>query len=207
MQFLTTKLVNKDLVIHAIKIMPKKIKIYLADAFDRISKGTLKRFRKQRLYGPPGVWGASGHGLYGTFLRAFLIPREGLESMGFTIWTYSRVARTHEFGALVRDPGGGRLAVPLSAREDMFIQTRTSRRLRKRFKDPRRIKNLRPMTFKGRMFLAEEDESTGKVTPRYALKKQVRLGPRLELYITWMRLSDYRVTIINAKLDQAFREL
>ena len=48
----------------AIKIAPKVLMFELGDDMDRITKGFLKRFRQQRLQGPPGVRGASGYGLW-----------------------------------------------------------------------------------------------------------------------------------------------
>jgi hypothetical protein len=120
----------------AIKIAPRVLKFELADGMDRIGKGFLKRFRQQQLQGPPGVRGASGHGLFGTFKRVFFVSPT-IEGMGIQIFSDSKIAKLHETGGTVKDPGGGRLAVPLSARTEMFTP---SGKLRARYKRPRELK-------------------------------------------------------------------
>jgi len=187
----------------AIKIAPRVLKFELADGMDRIGKGFLKRFRQQQLQGPPGVRGESGHGLFGTFKRVFLVSPT-IEGMGTEIFSDSKIARLHETGGIVTDPGGGRLAVPLSARTEMF----TARgKLRPRFKRPRELKNVHPMRFKGQTFLARVTKRAQKILPLYVLKRMVRLKPRLGFYRTWDGLVNYRIEILNKAIEKALRKI
>jgi len=185
------------------KRAPKELKMQIGDALDRISKGFLKRFRKWQLQGPPGVRGASGYGLFGTFKRAFLVSQE-IEGMGVHIFSDSKVASLHEKGGIVKDPGGGRLAVPLSSRTQMF--TRRGK-LKRRYKGPRLLKSVHPMRFHGKTFLAKVTKRTGKILPLYVLKREVRLKPRLGFYRTWDSLVNYRINILNNAVDKALRKI
>jgi len=199
---LTTEIDTRALE-KAIKIAPKVLKFELGDGLDRISKGFLKRFRKQQLQGPPGVRGASGHGLFGTFKRTFLVSAS-IEGMGVHIFSDSKIAKLHETGGIVKDPGGGRLAVPLSARTQMF----TARgKLRTRYRKPKTLKNVHPMRFRGKTFLARITKRTQKILPLFVLKRQVRLKPRLGFYRTWDGLVNYRIDILNQKIDSALRKI
>ena len=130
----------------AIKFAPKILKYELADGMDRISKGFLKRFRNRQLQGPPGVRGASGYGLFGKFRRASLVS-SSIEGMGMHVFTDSKIAKLHETGGIVSDPSGGRLAVPLSARTQMFTG---KGKLRARYKRPQELKNVRVLRLKGK---------------------------------------------------------
>jgi len=187
----------------AIKIAPRVLKAELGDGMDRISKGFLKRFRQQQLQGPPGVRGASGRGLFGTFKRVSLVSST-IEGMGMQIYSDSKIAKLHEEGGTVRDPSGGRLAVPLSSRSQMF----TARgKLRARYKKPRELKNVKPMRFKGQTFLARVTKKAQKILPLYVLKRQVRIKPRLGFYRTWDGLANYRINILNQSIEKALRKI
>jgi len=199
---LTTE-IDKRQLDRAIKIAPRVLKFELADGMDRIGKGFLKRFRQQRLQGPPGVRGASGHGLFGTFKRVFFVTPT-IEGMGIEIFSNSKIAKLHETGGTVTDPGGGRLAIPLSARKQMF----TARgKLRARYKQPRALKNVKRMRFKGNTFLARVTKRGQKILPLYVLKRQVRIKPRLGFYRTWDGLVNYRIDILNKKIENALRKI
>ena len=187
----------------ALKFAPKILKYELADGMDRISKGFLKRFRQQRLQGYPGVRGASGRGLFGTFRRAFLVS-PSIEGMGMMIYTYSKIAKLHEQGGIVKDPKGGRLAVPLSARKQMFT---SKGKLRGRYKNPKELKNVKALRLKGKTFLAKITKRTNAVLPLYILKKQVTIKPRLGFYNTWDNLTDYRINILNKSILKALRRI
>ncbi len=187
----------------AIKIAPQVLKFELADGMDRISKGFLKRFRESQLQGPPGVRGASGHGLYGTFKRVSLISPT-IEGMGMEIFSESKIAKLHEIGGVVQDPSGGRLAVPLSARTEMFT---SEGKLRARFKRPRELGNVRAMKLKGKTFLAKVTKGFKKILPLYVLKRQVRLKPRLGFYRTWDGLANYRIEILNQSIQKALDKI
>jgi len=195
--------IDKYALERAIKIAPRILKFELGDGFDRISKGFLKRFRKQQLQGPPGVRGASGYGLFGTFKRTFLVS-SSIEGMGVRIFSDSKIAKLHETGGIVKDPSGGRLAVPLSVRTQMF----TARgKLKTKFRRPKTLKNVQPMRFRGKTFLAKVTKRAKKILPLFVLKRQVRLKPRLGFYRTWYGLANYRIDILNKKIDNALRKI
>jgi hypothetical protein len=187
----------------AIKIAPRVLKYELADGLDRIGKGFLKRFRQQQLQGPPGVRGASGHGLLGTFKRVFLVSPD-IEGMGIEIFSESKIAKLHETGGTVKDPGGKRLAVPLSARSEMFTP---QGKLRARYKKPKELKNVRAMRWRGVTFLARVTKRAAKILPLYVLKRQVRIKPRLGFYRTWDGLVNYRIDILNKSIANALRKI
>lgn len=187
----------------AVKIAPRVLKFELADGMDRISKGFLKRFRQSQLQGPPGVRGASGYGLYGTFKRVSLVSPT-IDGMGMEVFSESKVAKLHETGGVVSDPGGGRLAVPLSVRQEMFT---AGGKLRSRYKKPRELKNVRAMKLKGQTFLAKVTKKFTKILPLYVLKRQVRLKPRLGFYRTWDNLANYRIEILNKSIQNALRKI
>lgn len=187
----------------ALRIAPRILKYELADGMDRISRGFLKRFRKERLQGPLGVRGASGRGLFGTFKRVFLVA-PSIEGMGIKVFSSSNVAALHETGGTLKAPGGGRLAVPLSVRSQMF----TARgKLRARYKKPGELKNVRPVRLKGKTFLARVGKRNKKILPLYILKRQVRIKPRLGFYRTWDGLTNYRINILNKSVDKALRKI
>jgi len=187
----------------AIKIAPKVLKFELGDGMDRITKGFLKRFRQQRLQGPPGVRGASGYGLFGTFKRVSLVSPT-IEGMGMQVYSESKIAKLHETGGIVTAPGGGRMAVPLSARSQMFT---AKGKLRGRYKKPRELKNVEPMRFKGQTFLVRVKKRAQKLLPLYVLKRSVRLKPRLGFYRVWDSLENYRIDILNKSIDKALRKI
>jgi len=187
----------------AIKIAPKVLKFELGDGMDRISKGFLKRFRQQRLQGPPGVRGASGYGLFGTFKRVSLVSST-IEGMGMQVYSESKIAKLHETGGIVKDPSGGRMAVPLSARSQMFT---AKGKLRGRYKKPRELKNVTPMRLKGQTYLVRIKKKVQKILPLYVLKRSVRLKPRLGFYRVWDSLANYRIEILNKKIENALRKI
>lgn len=186
-----------------IKIAPKILKFELGDGMDRISKGFLKRFRQQRLQGPPGVRGASGHGLFGTFKRVSLVSPT-IEGMGMQIYSDSKIAKLHETGGIVRDPSGGRMAVPLSARTQMFT---AKGKLRARYKRPRELKNVVPIRLKGKTYLVKIKKRIKEILPLYVLKRSVRLKPRLGFYQVWDSLVNYRIDILNKSVEKALRKI
>lgn len=187
----------------AIKIAPRVLKFELGDGMDRISKGFLKRFKQQRLQGPPGVRGASGYGLFGTFKRVSLVS-PAIEGMGMQIYSDSKIAKLHETGGIVTDRSGGRMAVPLSARSQMFTP---KGKLRGKYKKPRQLKNVEPMKFKGQTFLVRVKKRAEKILPLYVLKRSVRLKPRLGFYRVWDSLANYRIEILNKKIENALRKI
>jgi hypothetical protein len=201
---LTTEIDTRALE-RVLKIAPRVLKFELADGFDRIGKGFLKRFRQQQLQGPPGVRGASGHGLFGTFKRVSLVSPD-IEGMGIEVFSQSKIARLHETGGIVRGAGGSRLAVPLSARSEMFTP---QGKLRLRYKRPSQLKNVRRIWLKakGKTFLAKVKKGAQKILPLYVLKREVRIQPRLGFYRTWDGLVNYRIDILNKSIDKALRKI
>ncbi len=186
----------------AIKRVPQAMKRELGDGMDRIGKGFLKRWRKARLFGPPGVMGNTRHGLFGTFKRVS-IPGKTIDDMGMRIFSDSKVALAHEEGEVIR-AGSGKLAVPLRSRTQMFT---AKGKLKKRFKQPGRIKNLNPMKFKGQTYLVKVNKRAKSILPLYVLKKEIKLKPRLHFERTWNSLDGYRTNIINDKINIALKEL
>jgi hypothetical protein len=199
---LLTEVDTKNLE-RAIKIAPRVLKFELADGMDRIGKGFLKRFRQKQLQGPPeGIRGASGHGLFGTFKRVSLVSPT-IDGMGIEIFSNSKIARLHETGGIIRSKSGGRLAVPLSARSEMFKKDK----LLARYKKPYELKNIKAMRFKGKTFLARVTKRAQKILPLYVLKRQVRIKPRLGFYRTWDGLVNYRIDILNKSIEKALRKI
>jgi hypothetical protein len=185
----------------AIKLMPGALKMQLGDAFDHISLKFLKEFRRTRLKGPPGVRGSYGPGnLFTYFKRASLVPRDGIEGMGMRVWTDSKIARLQEEGGIVKNPSGGKLAVPLSARTEMWTATG---KLRSRYKQPRLLRNLIAITLRGKVFLSKVMKRSKTIKPLYVLKNKVRLKPRLGFYATWENMQSTRITILNNAIDKA----
>ena len=127
-----------------------------------------------------------------------------IEGMGFEVYTESNVAKQHEFGGVVMDPSGGRLAVPLSARQEMF--TRRGK-LKTRFKRPGKLRGVKAMIFKGKTFLARLMKREKKILPLYVLKRFVRLKPRLGFYRTWESLADYKLRILDQAAGKALRKI
>ena len=136
----------------AFAIFPKELKTELYDAFDHATLKFLKTWKQNRLQGPPGVRGAQGGGsLFTRFKRTCLLSPD-LDGMGMTIFTDSKIARLQEEGGVVTNPSGGKLAVPLSARTEMFTSTG---KLKQLYKKPGLLKNIFPLVFNGRVFLAK----------------------------------------------------
>jgi hypothetical protein len=175
--------INTKLLEKAIRIGPQYLKEELGDAFDHVGRKFLKAWRKERLQGPPGVK-ARPRGIFTHFKRVMLTPLGGLNDMGTVIYTDSKIAKLHELGGTV-EAGGRSMAVPLSARTQMFT---TSGALRKRYKKPQNIKNLRVVPFKGKRFLVKFKRGSGELEPKnilYVLKNKIQIRPRLGFFSTW----------------------
>lgn len=199
-----TKIILDDRALNkAIRLVPKALKRELSDGMDRIGKGFLKRWRRSRLQGPPGVRGASGRGLFGTFRLAQLFGSSA-DDIGIHIFSESKVAALHEEGGTVTAKGGGKMAVPLRARTLMFT---AKGKLRGRYKQPGRLKNVIPMKFNGKTFLVRVAKRAKTILPLYVLKHQVRIKPRLEFEKTFDSLANRNTKIINDKVKIALREL
>ena len=124
----------------------------------------------------------------------------GVEGMGVEIYTDARVARIQEKGGIVQARGGGKLAVPLSARQGMF----TARgKLKKRYKTPGRLKNVREMRLKGKSFLVRFWKRREEIKPLFVLKNKIRVRPRLGFYNTWNDMAPFRITRLNRAVSKA----
>jgi len=186
----------------AMRLIPKELKYELADGMDHASRKFLKTFREQRLQGPPGVRGRP-RGIFTHFFRASLVSKD-LEGMGMMIYSDSKIAKMHEEGAKVTNPGGGKLAVPLSARQEMFT---SDGRLKKQYRQPRLLKNVVPVQLRGKTFLAQIKKRLRGILPLFVLKNSIRIKPRLMFYKTWDEMQNERIKILNKSVEKALSKI
>ena len=198
---LTTEINTRELV-RAFKIAPAILKEEIADGMDHISRKFFKILKKTRFSGRPGLRYFS-HGLF-TYFKRVRLDAPTIGGMGMEMYTTSKIAKIHEEGAVLRDPSGGKLAVPLSARTEMFT---AKGRLRRRFRSPGRLKNVERMKLRGKEFLVKVKKRTKEVLPYFVLKNKVKIKPRLEYYKTWDRMENERILILNRKIDKALRRI
>lgn len=185
-----------------VKFWPVKAKMELGDALDNISLKFLKEFKKQRLQGPPGIRGHP-HGIFSTFKRTFLVSPT-IDGMGLEVFSPSKVAAIHETGGVVRNSKGGRLAVPLSVRTEMFTQ---KGKLKKQFKDPRSLKNVFPVRINAKEFLVRRRRRETEILPLYVLKSSVRLKARLGFFQVWDSLQSFRLLRIQKAIHKVLESL
>ena len=194
--------INTQNLERAIRLFPKDLKYEIADGMDHISRKFLKVFKQTRLQGPPGIKGRS-HGIFTHFSRASLVSQD-IEGMGMVIFSDSKIARMHEEGATVKNPGGGKLAVPLSARRELFA---FDGRLKKQYRQPRLIKNVIPIQIRGKTFLAKVIKKARQILPLFVLKNSVRIKPRLMFYQTWDDMQNERIVILNKSVEKALSKV
>ena len=194
--------INTQNLERAIRLFPKDLKYEIADGMDHISRKFLKVFKQTRLQGPPGIKGRP-HGIFTHFSRASLVSQD-IEGMGMVIFSDSKIARMHEEGATVKNPGGGKLAVPLSARRELFT---SDGRLKKQYRQPRLIKNVIPIQIRGKTFLARVIKKAMQILPLFVLKNSVRIKPRLMFYQTWDDMQNERITILNKSVEKALSKV
>lgn len=194
--------INTKNLERAIRLFPKELKYEIADGMDHATRKFLKVFRQTRLQGPPGIKGRS-HGIFTHFIRASLISQD-IEGMGMVIFSDSKIARMHEEGAIVKNPGGGKLAVPLSARKELFT---SDGRLKRQYRHPRLLKNVIPIQLKGKTFLAKVKKKLREILPLFVLKNQVRIKPRLMFYKTWDDMQNERIQILNKSIEKALSKV
>ena len=194
--------INTQNLERAIRLFPKDLKYEIADGMDHISRKFLKVFKQTRLQGPPGIKGRP-HGIFTHFSRASLVSQD-IEGMGMVIFSDSKIARMHEEGAIVKNPGGGKLAVPLSARRELFT---SNGRLKKQYRQPRLIKNVIPIQIRGKTFLARIIKKARQILPLFVLKNSVRIKPRLMFYQTWDDLQNERIIILNKSVEKALSKV
>jgi len=184
---------------------PKELKVELGDAFDHIQRKFLKTFKQTRLQGPPGVK-ARPHGIFSHFTRASLVSRD-IEGMGMTIFSDSKISRMHEEGATIKSAGGERIAAPLSARPEMFIGGQYPGRLKKKYRDPRAMKNVIRMVLKGKQFLVKVKNKSRELLPLFVLKNQIRIRPRLGFYKTWDDMQNERLKILDNAIKRTLEKV
>jgi len=194
--------INTQNLERAIRLFPKDLKYEIADGMDHISRKFLKVFKQTRLQGPPGIKGRP-HGIFTHFSRASLVSQD-IEGMGMVIFSDSKIARMHEEGATVKNPGGGKLAVPLSARRELFT---SNGRLKKQYRQPRLIKNVIPIQLRGKTFLARIIKKARQILPLFVLKNSVRIKPRLMFYQTWDDMQNERIVILNKSVEKALSKV
>ncbi len=197
MSELTVEINTKNLD-RALRLFPKDLKFEIADGMDHISRKFLKIFRQERLQGPPGIRGRP-HGIFTHFSRASLVSQD-IEGMGMVIFSDSKIARMHEEGATVKNQSGGKLAVPLSARKELFT---SDGRLKKQYRQPRLLKNVVPIQLRGKTFLAKVKKKLRQILPLFVLKNSVRIRPRLMFYKTWDDMQNERINILNKSVEKA----
>jgi len=190
--------INTKNLERAIRLFPKELKYELGDGMDHISRKFLKIFRQTRLQGPPGIR-AHPHGIFTHFQRASLVSQD-IEGMGMVIFSDSKIARMHEEGAIVKNPSGGKLAVPLSARKELFT---SSGKLKKQYRQPRLLKNVIPIQLRGKTFLAKIKKKLRQILPIFVLKNSVRIRPRMMFYKTWDDMQNERINILNKSIEKA----
>ena len=194
--------INTKNLERAIRLFPKELKYEIADGMDHATRKFLKIFKQTRLQGPPGIKGRP-HGIFTHFSRASLLSQD-IEGMGMVIFSDSKIARMHEEGATLKNPGGGKLAVPLSARKELFT---SEGRLKKQYKQPRLLKNVIPIQLKGKTFLAKVKKKLRELIPIFVLKNSVRIRPRLMFYKTWDDMQNERIDILNKSIEKALNKV
>lgn len=194
--------INTKNLERAIRLFPKELKYEIADGMDHATRKFLKIFKQTRLQGPPGIKGRT-HGIFTHFQRASLVS-QNIEGMGMVIFSDSKIARMHEEGATLKNPGGGKLAVPLSARKELFT---SDGRLKKQYKQPRLLKNVIPIQLKGKTFLAKVKKKLRELIPIFVLKNSVRIRPRLMFYKTWDDMQNERIDILNKSIEKALNKV
>jgi len=198
---LTTEINTKNLET-ALRVFPEELKFQLADGMDHISRKFLKQFYQTRLQGPPGVK-ARPHGIFTHFRRASLVSPT-IEGMGMIIFSDSKISRLHEEGGIVKNPGGTKLAVPLSARTELFT---ADGRLKKRYRQPKLLKNVISIKLRGKTFLAKVQKRLRSILPLFVLKNQIRIRPRLGFYKTWDDMQNVRIDILNKSIQKTLEKV
>ncbi len=194
--------IDKEKLDRAIRIIPQALKFELGDAFDHIGRSFLGTLRKERLQGPPGVYGDGRYGLYGTFRRASLVSKT-IEGMGLEIFSESKVSKRHEFGERVL-PQEEALAVPIKALNQAEMYT-AGQRLKKQYKYPGQLKKTFVITSRGKSFLVKW--ITGRLRFLYVFKPYVDVRARLEFYQTWDEMQGKIFTYINQAVDKALTKV
>lgn len=181
----------------ALRVFPRNLKGHLGDAFDYIGRSFVKRLKAERLSGRPGL--RASWVFTKRLQRTFFVPIGGIGDMGTEIKFDSAVAVEHEEGGDITAKGGGRLAVPLSMRQEMFTAKGA---LKKKYKAPGLLKNMRLVMLKGQPYLAKfQKRKSEEITPMYVLKRTVRIPARLEFFKTWDKQENKNIQRLNRAIQ------
>ena len=202
--------VDASKVLAALGKLPRAVRFQFADALDHISLKFLKKFRDERLSGGAEGVKARPGGLFKRFTRVFMIPSD-TQSMGVEIFTYSKIAKLHEEGGVMRGEGGLRLAVPISASAST-TETSTGA-VKAQFggtpynRDVRPKKNVVPVNVGGQTYLFRKRKSAADILPPlFVLKEEVQIKPRLGFYKTWKDMEPEAVRIAQDAVVKAAKE-
>ena len=182
----------------ALHLVPKALIEEIKDGLDHSARKFFKDFKFRRLKGPPGIR-AYPRGIF-THFHKEIIASGNIEDMEARIYTDSKIAKLHEEGGKVRDPGGGLLAVPLSMRHEMFTR---AGQLRKKYKDIKNIPNIIALKFGGKIFLVKVKKRSREIKPLFVLKKEVIMKQRLAFYETFHGMWGVFIRILNASFERA----
>lgn len=192
--------VNTKKLEFALRFFPEHLKHEIKDGFDHIIRKYYKTFFATRLSGRPGIQAKPG-GMKRQFGRNIVQGSGDLSDMKIEIFTPSKVAAIHEQGATLRNPRGGKLAIPLSARKEMFT---SSGRLKKQYRKPRSIKNVIEIDVNGKKFLArKKSKKSSEIKPLFVLKNFIKIKPRLGFYQTWDSMTNANIQIIDKSIQKA----
>jgi hypothetical protein len=187
----------------ALKLIPQQLKMELGDAFDHIGRKFVKTLGQTRMSGRPGIK-AQPKGLFRRLQRTMFVPTGGIMDMGTEIYFDSKVALLHELGGKVTGQGGKKLAVPLSARREMFT---AGGALRQAYKRPRGVKGLNLIYLKNKYWLAKRLKKLKSVVSLYVLKRSVKIPPRLQFFKTWDTMENQNMQRINLAIERALKKV
>jgi hypothetical protein len=198
---ISLKINNSDLERVLIR-MPDLVKVEVGDALDHASRSFLKTFAERRLNAP--VWHKSTPsqgtvknraGFFKGFKRLFSFP--GTEKgMGVSVFTPSKLAQKQEEGASTSKAEG--IPVPLSFAGEATMTSKG--RVKKSLQNLERSRTIRPIKFKGQVYLTRVFKGSKRVMPLFVMKKQVDLKPRLEFYQTFRDMQPSLYQIIAKRL-------
>jgi len=191
----------------ALKLVPKVLKWELRDSLDHIQRSFLKKFRLERLQGPPGIRGGGpegkGPGIFNRFKKRKIKDKD-IEGMGVEIYTQSKIAKLHEAGGTVTAKGG-KLAVPFSQKIRPQMYTGKGR-LKSRFRHPGQLKNVGLIVSNGKELLVKFLKRGRQIRPLYILKREVILKPQLGFYKTWESHKTRQLAILNSAIHKALKK-
>lgn len=186
----------------ALKNVPDLLKEELMDAFDHIPKKFYKLFYTKQLKGPKPekiLAAPASRGLFGQFKKHMIFSRSALD-MGVVMYTDSKVGSLHETGGTLTAKGGGHIAVPLSARSQMYT---AAGRLKKKYKEPSSLKNLIKIKIHDKQFLVQTQKKSGEILPLYVLKNKIRIKPKLGFLKLWEGQLNVNIGILDKSVDKA----